>query len=100
LNVDLHAPDLAQFVAEGSGMKLAGALDIKGQAAMKDGVYEGSFEITGHGVNIRGVPVARVDARVSIQKDQALLDPVDVVFDADNRIHARGSLNLKRPYAY
>lgn len=100
LSLKVDAPELQAFLAEGSTTALRGRLMVAGQASARDGSYDADFTINGRDINAIGVPVRTIDGRLLVTKNQARLDPFNIVLNERNRIEAQVDAGLLEPYAY
>ena len=85
--VAVDAPDLQAFVVPDSGATLKGTLKITGKGGSRDRIYNGNFVIEGRGIEVQGVTVRSIYARLEAADNQAKLSQLEVVFDDKNAIH-------------
>jgi autotransporter translocation and assembly factor TamB len=102
LNFDLavDAPELSAFVAPESTASLNGALKVVGKGGARDRIYNGDFVITGRNVEVQGLPVRTIDARLQVADNQAQLSQLEVIFDDKNSIRGVGNMQLAEPFDY
>ena len=100
VDVLVDAPELGAFVAEGSGLELAGALEIEGKLTSKDGQIDGEFDIDGSDVRAAGLGIPTIQGGLTIQDNQAKLAKLVIVLDDENRVTLDGTVELAEPFAY
>lgn len=98
--LDLSAPELAAFIAEGTTTTLSGALMISGKVKARGGLYDGLFTVAGKYIELDGFPVRVMDGEVKMAGARAQLPKFTIVLDEQNHITATGDFGLAAPFDY
>jgi autotransporter translocation and assembly factor TamB len=100
VSLNLDAPELQAFLAQGSSLKLAGAVKINGEATAQKGKYGGGFQIQARDLRADEMTVQNVDGTIRIADGRAQISKLDAVMDAKNRLSISGEAGLAAPFAY
>ena len=99
-DVSVNAPELSAFIAPESGARLGGALTVAGKGSARDRVYQGDFNISGRNVEVQGLPIRTIDARLEVADNRGRLTQLGIVLDDKNSIRGEGTFQLSQPFAY
>ncbi len=104
LDVDLSiaAPQLSQFSVTPTGAPpvLEGQLDAKGNVTLRQGAYNGGFDLTASNVQAKGAKVESADVQIGIVNSQATIRSGTIRFDDKNTINLTGEAALAAPYTF
>jgi TamB, inner membrane protein subunit of TAM complex len=99
-DVEVKAPALDEFIAQGAETRLSGSLNVAGTARSDGKAITGNFDITGRDVAFNGLTVPTIDGKLAVGDNLARLDNLAIVINEDNTIRASGEVGLAEPYRY
>ncbi len=100
VRLNISAPELRQFVAEQTGKELEGALNVSGDVTRSNGKINGTITATGNDLRFSGLKADSLEADITIDDSVGTIRALTVLFDKKNRLTAKGTVELEKPYRY
>ena len=98
--LNLHAPQLADFWVENSNEKVAGPVDIDGQITWDGNNAEGALSVFGANLRTRDLIVHNFNLQCSVHQSVVYINDFSAALDQDDFINASGVVELRPPYLY
>lgn len=94
------APDLSAFLVPDSETKLQGKLWINGQAALRNGLINGDFGLTGSEIEVSGIPMKTAQIKGTVRDNHAQISSLKILLDDKNYIDGSGEVQWGESIAY